>query len=40
MVWSVPRSSINASATGPMLPSAVLSKVEQYFQKNRLAPAS
>ena len=40
MVCSMSRSSISASATGPILPFAVESKVEQYFQKNLCAPAA
>ena len=32
MVKSVPSACISASVTGPMLPSAVLSNVEQYLK--------
>ena len=32
IVCAAPRSAISASATGPILPCGVESKVEQYFQ--------
>ena len=34
----MPASAISASITGPMLPSGVLSKVEQYFRTTCAAP--
>ena len=37
---SAPSSSISASATGPMLPASVESKVEQYLNRICLAPRS
>jgi hypothetical protein len=39
MVKSVPSAAIRASATGPMLPWSVESKVEQYLKKNWRQPA-
>ena len=40
MVKSVPSAAISASATGPMLPASVESKVEQYLKKNWRQPAA
>ena len=39
MASLAPSASSRASATGPILPSSVESKVEQYLKKNRRAPA-
>ena len=39
MVKPAPSASAIASATGPMLPAGVESKVEQYLKKNCRAPA-
>ena len=39
-VKSAPRTSKSASATGPILPASVKSKVEQYLKKNCFASAA
>ena len=39
MVKSAPSASSSASATGPILPFSVESKVEQYLKKNCRTPA-
>ena len=40
MTWRASSASASASATGPMLPSAVESKVEQYLKKNCVQPCA